>query len=352
MASASAFSGQRVLIAEDEWLIANELRAELTRRGADVVGPLPTVGLALGEVVGGTPIDGAVLDINLKGELAFPIADALVTRGIPFIFATGYSTNTIPDRFRDVPRCAKPVVGTMLEEVWRRLARPASGNRLLASLSEPVHAQLQEAGEVVALQTRTLLEQPRRRLEHCYFLQTGVASVLATGQDGECIEIGMIGSEGMAGLPLVFGVDRSLNRTIMLTAGTALCVPATSLSALLNEDADFRRKLELYAFAFGQLVGQSALAAGRYTVDERLARWLLMLADRLSTTVVEVTHDQAALVLGVRRASVTLALQQLADHGLIRNKRGEVEILNRQALMEATRGCYGLPEAEFQRIAM
>jgi CheY-like chemotaxis protein len=104
-----ALAGRRVLIAEDEFLIVDDLAHALEGCGAEVVGPVATVGEAL-ELVASEPcLDGAVLDINLVGEMAFPVADALRARGVPFVFATGYDAHVVPPRFDGVKRCEKPM---------------------------------------------------------------------------------------------------------------------------------------------------------------------------------------------------------------------------------------------------
>ena len=108
MVIASTLAHRRVLLVEDEYFIAVELHSALESRGAEVVGPAATVKDALALVAGAGPLDGAVLDINLRGEMAYPVADALLTRGIPFVFTTGYDEAVIPSRFTGIVRCEKP----------------------------------------------------------------------------------------------------------------------------------------------------------------------------------------------------------------------------------------------------
>ena len=111
MTSAEAIeplSGRRVLVVEDEFFIADDLARLLARLGGEVVGPVPTCEQALGLLSGPERIDLAVLDIDLRGESAFPIADALTERGVPFLFATGYEQASVPDRFRHRPLWEKP----------------------------------------------------------------------------------------------------------------------------------------------------------------------------------------------------------------------------------------------------
>lgn len=99
----------RVLVVEDEYLLADELQRELRRAGAVVLGPVPTVDLALGLLAREAAVDGAVLDVNLGGEHVYPVADALADRAIPFVFVTGYDAQALPPRFAHAPRCEKPV---------------------------------------------------------------------------------------------------------------------------------------------------------------------------------------------------------------------------------------------------
>ena len=120
-----ALRGRRLLVVEDEYLIAASLARELEGRGAEVVGPAGSVrdALALVEAAGGR-LDGAVLDINLRGERVYPVADALAALGVPFVFVTGYDARVIPDAYAGVPRCEKPVspalLSRVLSKVWVR----------------------------------------------------------------------------------------------------------------------------------------------------------------------------------------------------------------------------------------
>jgi CheY-like chemotaxis protein len=104
------FAGRNVLVVEDEFLIADEIALAFARFGVKVVGPVPTLERALSVIAGTEHLDGAVLDINLRGEMVYPAADALVARGVPFVFATGYDQSVIPKRYQHVPWCEKPLI--------------------------------------------------------------------------------------------------------------------------------------------------------------------------------------------------------------------------------------------------
>ena len=114
-----SLEGRRLLLVEDEFLIASDLARLLEMQGAEILGPAPSVRAALDLLSRDPPLDGAVLDVNLRGELAFPVADALRARGVPFVFATGYAAEMIPERYRAVPCCEKPFDGP---EIVRALA--------------------------------------------------------------------------------------------------------------------------------------------------------------------------------------------------------------------------------------
>ncbi|WP_414470621.1 response regulator [Microvirga sp. M2] len=105
----STLQGRRILVVEDEYMMAEDLQRDLQQVGAEVVGPVPSVTDALRLLAMEETIDGAILDVSLRGEKAYPVADALRERGVPFVLATGYEQWALPEAYRDVPRCDKPV---------------------------------------------------------------------------------------------------------------------------------------------------------------------------------------------------------------------------------------------------
>lgn len=112
--SERALEGMRILVVEDEYLLADDLRDALTEAGAEVLGPVPSIDDAQALIVSEPEIDAAVLDINLRGEMVFPVADALRARGVPFTFATGYDEWALPERFAGAPRVEKPLKGAKI----------------------------------------------------------------------------------------------------------------------------------------------------------------------------------------------------------------------------------------------
>lgn len=232
----------------------------------------------------------------------------------------------------------------------RTIQASFSRNRLLSIMSGDDFALLRPHLERVALNARDVLEGPGQPIEHVYFLEPCVASVVAITALGERMEVGLFGPEGMSGVAVVHGTDRSPLHTFVQVAGSGLRIRAGDLRAALDASATLRGLLMRYAQAFSIQVSFTALANGRYTIEERLSRWLLMCHDRVDDDVISLTHEFLALMLGVRRAGVTTALQVLEGARIVRASRGRIEILDRGRLLDAAGDSYGPPEAEYERL--
>jgi CRP-like cAMP-binding protein len=226
---------------------------------------------------------------------------------------------------------------------------PAAGNRILARLSAADRALLQAHLKRIKLPLRKRLEEPHTRVEQIYFIESGFASVVATGA-GHSIEVGLIGREGMTGLPVIMGAKHSPNATFMQSAGDGLRISAAKIVAAMEASATLRRVLLKYAHAYMVQTAQTAAANGHGKVEERLARWLLMSHDRVGHSQMVLTHEFLSIMLGVRRASVSVALAVLEAKKLIHARRGVISVLNRKGLHKLARGSYGVAEAEFQRL--
>jgi CRP-like cAMP-binding protein len=177
-----------------------------------------------------------------------------------------------------------------------------------------------------------------------------LASIVANERGGESIEIGVVGSEGMTGLALLMNVDRTPLDTLVQIDATAQRIRADRLRAAMDENPGLNRLLTRYAHVFLIQAAFTALANGRHTVEERLARWLLMAHDRAEHDHVSMTHALLAVMLGVRRPGVTVALKALEQRGLIQVGRGLVSIIDREGLEIAANGIYGRPESEYRRL--
>jgi CRP-like cAMP-binding protein len=223
-------------------------------------------------------------------------------------------------------------------------------NRILARLAADDAALLEPHLEAVDLPLRQGLESHDRPIAHAYFLESGIASVVANGAPDQSIEVGLIGRDGMTGLPIVLGTGRSPYETYIQMAGAGHRVPADALRTALEKSASLRQVCLNCVHVFMIQAAHTALANGRAKIEERLARWLLMAHDRADDDEVPVTHEFLSIMLGVRRAGVTVALNLLEDRGLVRGQRGTVVILDRKTLIEMTNGFYGGPEAEARRL--
>lgn len=230
-----------------------------------------------------------------------------------------------------------------LPRVARSTRQVARGNRLLESLSGADRTLLKPDLEEVSLTTWQVLETPNERISHVYFPTSGLASVVGTARPKRRIEIGMVGYEGMTGLAVALGHDRSSNETVVQADGSALRIQSRALRAALRARPNLHLTVLRYVHAFMMQASQTALANGRARLDERLARWLLMWQDRLRTPNLTVTHEFLALLLGVTRQGVTVALHELEGNHLIKGTRNLVQILDRKGLIVLADGFYGEP---------
>ena len=227
--------------------------------------------------------------------------------------------------------------------------RPAPRNRLLAVLPAADFAVLQPSLELIDLEARQILETPHTPIAHVHFVESGLVSIVGTTAPDHRIEVGMVGHEGMTGLGAVLGDDRSANEALVQSNGSAWRITAPALRKAMAESPALASLLLRYAHVFFCQASQTAVANGRGRLDERLARWLLMWHDRLHDDNLTITHEFLALLLGVRRQGVTVALHDLEGRALIKSTRSLVRILDRKGLQLAANGFYGIPEAEYDR---
>jgi CRP-like cAMP-binding protein len=229
-------------------------------------------------------------------------------------------------------------------------AHRASPNRILSRLSRADFALLAPHLEAIDLPLRKQLESPNKRIDRIYFIERGIASVVANGSGGRSIEVGLIGREGMTGLAVVMGADRTPQETFMQLAGAGQHMTAAKLRQGMEQSASLHRSFLQYGHAFVVQTAHTAMANGRSGIEQRLARWLLMAHDRVDGDELHLTHEFLAQMLGVRRPGVTVALSLLEKAAFIRAKRGVISILDRTGLERSADGAYGAPEAEFHRL--
>ena len=225
-----------------------------------------------------------------------------------------------------------------------------SQNYLLASLSTREFGLLEAHLTAIPLAVRKSIEKPNRRITAVYFPESGIVSVVAGQSGGRQVEVGLIGREGMTGLPVVLGDDRTPYSTYVQAAGTAQCIPALELSRAMDASRSLRDLFLKYVQAFNVQTSHTAICNAHSKLDQRLARWLLMAHDRLGTDLLPLTHEFLSLMLGVRRPGVTDAIHALRKLGFINSTRGQIAVRDRKGLERVAGTVYGIPEAEYRRL--
>lgn len=225
-------------------------------------------------------------------------------------------------------------------------------NGLLKVLPGESFSRLQPYLQTVDLPLKRVLVEAEVRTADVVFIEGGLASMVATfdANRDEQVEIGHIGSEGLAGMHVALDVECTPNRTFMQIEGSGFSVPAAVLVAAMDEDRRLRRLILQYIQVYQIQMAQTALAASRQTTHRRLARWLLMCHDRTVGDDLPLTHDLIALTLGVRRAGVTNEMHILEGLRAIRSTRGMVHVRDRQRLEEVAGPSYGLPERQYKEL--
>jgi CRP-like cAMP-binding protein len=223
-------------------------------------------------------------------------------------------------------------------------------NRLISAMSLDDFALLQPHLELVSLDVQQVLVEPNADIEHVYFLEQGIVSLVAVSPSGERIEVGNVGREGLAGVSVLNHVTRSPLLAFVQVPGPASRMAADDLLEAAETSPTLRRLLSRYLESTVIQMAHTALANGRHTLSQRLARWLLMSQDRLERNEIPLTHEFLSLMLGVRRPGVTEALHMLEGEHIIKAVRGSITILNREKLERVAADSYGIPEAEYARL--
>jgi CRP-like cAMP-binding protein len=231
-----------------------------------------------------------------------------------------------------------------------KVAFPALPNRLLALLPRKEREGFIANCDSVELIFADKLSAPGADILHIHFPTGGIISILTAAPEGGQLEVALVGNEGMLGIALVMGVGVSQEHALVQGAGSALRMSAPRFRREMDASPALRRTLGHYVYArFGQL----ARAAGCnrfHLIEARLARWLLMTADRAHSEAFAITHQFLASMLGVRRVGVTTAASTLKRMKLIRYQRGAMEIIDRKGLEKAACGCYQADLDTYRRV--
>jgi CRP-like cAMP-binding protein len=225
-------------------------------------------------------------------------------------------------------------------------------NRLLASLSPADSELLAPHLKPIEFKVRHVFFKPNAPIEVVVFPESGFASVVAITEKGHSLEVGIIGREGVVGVPVIFGQTLTPYDSYAQVAGAGFEIKADILWTAMQQSWPIADVLLKFAYTFLIQVTHSALALSRFSIEQRLARWLLMAQDRIDGDEVPLTHEFLSMMLGTRRASVTDALHLLEGHEIISTKRSCISILDRARLEEIAGDCYGLPESELARVGL
>jgi len=223
-------------------------------------------------------------------------------------------------------------------------------NQLLCHMSPIDRDALIGLSELVDIKPRARLEEPGQPAAYVYFLESGMASLIYMGRGDHVVEVAVVGSRGCTGCPSILGVKQSQHGTTMQIAGTARRIRTAAFEATLEDSVGLR--LFLLKFVHTQIVqrDETALAASKGSLHQRLARWLLMVSDCVRSNDILLTHDIISMMLATRRAGVTWALGHLRDIGIIEMARGHIQLRDRNRLVEEASIYYGVPETEYNRV--
>jgi CRP-like cAMP-binding protein len=219
-------------------------------------------------------------------------------------------------------------------------------NAILAALEEPEIAAVVENGTLVTFPVRYSIYQPGERIKHVFFPIDCVLSVVTRMLDGQQIEVGTIGREGVSAIPLLLGATTSANESYCQVPGSAIKIDAALFAALEANEA-FVRLLDRYVQAYVNMLGQLAACNRLHNVYERCARWLLMTQDRVEEHTIKLTHEYLAMMLGTERSGVTIAAGTLQKAGLISYGNGVITVLDRAGLEGASCECYTIAREQF-----
>jgi CRP-like cAMP-binding protein len=222
-------------------------------------------------------------------------------------------------------------------------------NRLLSRLGAEDVQRLGAHLQPIEFDYKKMLYEAGRPIDFVYFPISGVSSMLKTMEDGSSSEVGVIGKEGMVGLPLLFGEPSGGTSVHVEVPGDGLRMPARPFRDALARSTAMQTLMRRYSYAVFNQVSQLVACNRLHDVEQRCARWLLMAQDRTIGNDFMLTHEVLSLMLGVRRSSVTVAAGRLSDAGLIEYRRGRVKIVDRAGLQRRSCECYEAIEHEYDR---
>jgi len=216
------------------------------------------------------------------------------------------------------------------------------GSRVLLSIPDAEFRAIRPYLEFYVLVHHRVLHEPSQKLEFAYFPNSGLVSLVVATEDGKTVEAGVVGNEGMTGVPSAVGLRRNPLREVVQVSGDSFRIKVRDLQAILPTAPQLRMILSRYAVLQWMQIAQTAACNRLHEVQQRLARWLLMAQDRVDSASLPITHDFLATMLGTDRPSVSLAAAMLQRRNIIAYTRGSIKILNRKKLEGFACECYGI----------
>ncbi|MEH2364938.1 Crp/Fnr family transcriptional regulator [Nostoc sp.] len=223
-------------------------------------------------------------------------------------------------------------------------------NKLLAALPDSDYQRLFPYLKLVPLQVQQILYEAAEPITQVYFPDKAVVSIVTTMEDGSTAEVGIVSNEGMVGIPIILGDNTTTTTAFVQISGAAMQINADVLRAEFNRGGAIQTLLLCYVQAVYSELAQGAACNRLHTLEERLARWLLTVSDRLESEDFPLTHEFISQMLGVRRSGVTVAASTLSRAGMITYQRGHISILNREDLEATSCECYQVIQKEFARL--
>lgn len=232
-----------------------------------------------------------------------------------------------------------------------QLGQQSTTNFLLQAMEPGDFALLRPHLTRHDLEHGQVLVEANEPIEHVWFPESGVASIVAEMADTGATEVGIFGREGVSGVSAMLGSDTSPDKTFMQIDGsTGVRIGVAEMRAAMDQSGSLRALLMRYVQTTIVQIAHGAVSNAHHRMEARLARWLLMCRDRVDSDEIRLTHEFMAMMVGVQRSGVTVTLHILEGCGAIRSKRGRVIILDREKLEELAGDAYGAPEAEYRRL--
>ncbi|MEC4983265.1 MAG: Crp/Fnr family transcriptional regulator [Oscillatoria sp. PMC 1068.18] len=223
-------------------------------------------------------------------------------------------------------------------------------NYLLGALPDSEYSRLLPHLEFVELSLGQVLYYPQEDITQVYFPSQGIVSLVYILEDGATAEVGLIGKEGMVGIPVILGGKSTINQAIVQMKGSAYKIDATRLKNEFERGGKLQQMLLLYTQALLTQISQTAVCNAQHNIEERLARWLLIVKDLSDSTELYLTQEFISQMLGTRRSGITVAAGKLQAAGTISYHRGKITILNQEKLELIACECYQIVQDELRRL--